>query len=131
MTFPDSATRMDGATWIDGLPEESAVVPGATLHDPNTGAVIAPMRSSSPAQVDRAVAAATAAHARGDWVAAGVGGRARLLLDWADALDKTAGEIARLDALQSGVPLAGWPGTCSARTSTRRSRSVPVSPRAR
>ncbi|MEU5345387.1 aldehyde dehydrogenase family protein [Streptomyces sp. NPDC020766] len=99
MEFPELLT------WVDGAPEESPV-PAGDLFDPNTGEVLAPNLASSPDQVERAVAAAARAHSDGDWLALGPEGRAGILLAWADRLDGLGQEIARLDALNSGVPIS-------------------------
>ncbi|GAA3877075.1 aldehyde dehydrogenase family protein [Leifsonia kafniensis] len=93
-------------TWIDGAAEPSELADDTWLHDPNTGAQLAPSRSSSTAQVDRAIAAAHAAHVDGEWLRLGVAGRAPFLLALADRLDELAAEIAELDALNSGVPIS-------------------------
>lgn len=59
MTFPAFST------WINGRAEPSQVDDRSPLHDPNTGAELAPSRSSSNEQIDRAVDSATGAHADG------------------------------------------------------------------
>lgn len=100
MTFPALAT------WIGNRPETSEIADGRSLHDPNTEVALAESRSSSPAQVDRAIAAAHAAHLDGEWLRLGVAGRAPLLLAMADALDAVAADAARLDATNSGVPIS-------------------------
>lgn len=93
-------------TWIDGAAERSELADDTWLHDPNTGAPLAPSRSSSPDQVNRAITAAHVAHVDGEWLRLGVAGRAPFLLALADRLDELAGEIAELDALNSGVPIS-------------------------
>lgn len=93
-------------TWIDGAAEPSEVADATWLHDPNTGAALAPSFSSSTDQIERAIAAAHAVHRDGDWLRLGVAGRAPYLLALADRLDELAGEIAELDALNSGVPIS-------------------------
>lgn len=100
MDFPELRT------WISGVAEPSAVDDGSWLHDPNTGETLAPSRSSSADQVDRAVSAADAAHQDGSWHRLGIAGRAPYLLALANELDQLAEEIARLDALNSGVPIS-------------------------
>lgn len=99
MDYPDLST------WVSGGPEDSPLEDG-TIVDPNTGEVLAANRASSLEQVDRAVAAAHAEHADGAWFGLGPTGRAEILLAWADWLDAHADAIARLDALNSGVPIA-------------------------
>ncbi len=56
-------------SWIGGASEPSAeALPAAQdLHDPNTGERFAENRSASAEQLDRAIAAATAAHEDGRW----------------------------------------------------------------
>lgn len=63
MTFPALST------WINNRAERSQVDDRSPLHDPNTGAELAPSRSSSSEQIDRAVDAAAGAQADGHWLA--------------------------------------------------------------
>jgi betaine-aldehyde dehydrogenase len=93
-------------TWIGGRREPSAVDESATLDDPNSGAPLQAVRSSSPEQVERAIAAAHRAHALGVWSGLGLAGRAEKLRVVADAIDALAERIAVLDALNSGVPIS-------------------------
>ncbi|MFF1946322.1 aldehyde dehydrogenase family protein [Rhodococcus qingshengii] len=100
MTFPTLST------WIGSQREDSACEDHDWLRDPNSGEALTPNRSSSPEQVDRAVDAATRAHTEGYWIGLGPEGRAPILRAFADELDARADEIARLDALSSGVPIS-------------------------
>ncbi len=100
MTFPALST------WINNRAERSQVDDRSPLHDPNTGTELAPSRSSSSEQIDRAVDAAAGAQADGHWLALGAEGRAPFLRALADGLDARADEIARLDAINSGVPIS-------------------------
>jgi betaine-aldehyde dehydrogenase len=93
-------------TWIGGAPESSALEEHSQLHDPNTGIAVCQSFSSSPSQVDRALAAADAAHRRGDLQRLGVEGRAERLEAFATAIDGAADQIALLEALGTGVPLS-------------------------
>lgn len=99
-TFPEPLT------WVGGAAEPSVVADEAWLHDPNDGRPLQQARSSAPEQVDRAVAAAHAAHVAAAWASAGTAGRAPALERWADLLDERAADIAVLDALNTGVPIA-------------------------
>ncbi|WP_436699792.1 aldehyde dehydrogenase family protein [Nocardioides sp. BYT-33-1] len=92
-------------TWIGGTPELSAVELDDVLHDPNTGAPLQRNRSSSPEQVERALAAAWSAHTAGAWRDLGLAGRAALLHRLADLIDEQQAAIAELDSLNSGVTL--------------------------
>ncbi|WP_448006591.1 aldehyde dehydrogenase family protein [Agromyces bauzanensis] len=93
-------------TWIDGCPEPSAVAEAGTLHDPNTGERLSAAPASSLEQVERAIGAAHAAHEAGTWRELGAEGRAPVLERFADELDALAEDIARLDAVNSGVPIS-------------------------
>ncbi|MBL5973139.1 MAG: aldehyde dehydrogenase family protein [Candidatus Leucobacter sulfamidivorax] len=95
-------------SWIGGASEPSAeALPAAQdLHDPNTGERFAENRSASAEQLDRAIAAATAAHEDGRWSGLGAEGRAEVLGRFAAELDGIAERVARLDALNSGVPIS-------------------------
>ncbi len=95
--------------------------------DPSTGAVVAEAPDASAADVERAVAAAAAAQPA--WEALGVRGRALHVERFAQLLAARAEEVALLDAVDSGNPLASmrrdmriaadylrfWPGFAVAR----------------
>ncbi|WP_431785121.1 aldehyde dehydrogenase family protein [Microbacterium maritypicum] len=100
MTYP--ALR----TWIGGIAEESPDSDGTWLHDPNTGEALVPSASSSLSQVGRAVAAAQEAHDDRRWRGLSPESRVERLGVLADWLDERVEDIARLDALNSGVPIA-------------------------
>lgn len=92
-------------TWIMGDSEESEVAETAKLYDPNDGRPVQAGRSSSERQVERAIAAAQRVHDEGSWQELGVEGRAKCLDVFARALDPHLGEMATLDAVNSGVPV--------------------------
>jgi betaine-aldehyde dehydrogenase len=73
------------------------------LVNPATGAVIADVPDSTPADVDAAVAAARGA-LRGDWADATPGERSALLLRWADLLEANLDELATLEVEETGKP---------------------------
>lgn len=100
MTYP--ALR----TWIGGAAEESPENDGTWLHDPNTGEALAASASSTLDQVERAVTAAREAHEDARWRGLAPERRAERLIALADWLDDRAEEIARLDAVNSGVPIS-------------------------
>lgn len=93
------------ATWVAGTSEPAPVEEDDSLADPNDGKPLQRRLSSSPDQVERALAAAATAHADGRWSDAGMKRRADVLHRFADAVDAAAEEIAVLDALNSGVPI--------------------------
>jgi acyl-CoA reductase-like NAD-dependent aldehyde dehydrogenase len=90
---------------VGGTSEPSPIGAGP-LIDPNTGDELAENRSSNLEQVARAVEAADEAHRSEVWQARAISERASVLLRWADLLDERVEEIARLDALNSGVPIS-------------------------
>lgn len=93
------------STWIGGRPEPSRAADAGDLHDPNSGEYLADSPTSSHEQVERAVAAAHAAHASSGWSELGAEGRAPYLERFAEELDAMAEQVARLDAVNSGVPI--------------------------
>lgn len=99
-------TPPSSLTWIDGCPEPSAVAAAGALYDPNTGERLAAAPASSLEQVDRTIGAADAAHETGTWRELGAAGRAPVLERFAAELDALAEDIARLDAVNSGVPIS-------------------------
>jgi 1-pyrroline dehydrogenase len=75
--------------------------------DPATGDPIAEVASSSPADVDRAVAAA--AEAFPAWAATTPGERATALWRLADRMEEHAGELGELESRNVGKPIAAVP----------------------
>ncbi len=78
---------------------------GATFEvlNPHDGSKLADVAEARPADVDRAVRAARDAFPR--WSAMPAADRGRLLLALADAIEAHAGELARLETLDTGHPL--------------------------
>jgi betaine-aldehyde dehydrogenase len=88
-----------GGQWREGSS-------GARLDcvDPTTEELLGTVPAGTDADADLAVAAAQ--DASGGWAALGWARRAALLRDLADAVDERAEELARLDALDGGNPIA-------------------------
>jgi betaine-aldehyde dehydrogenase len=102
------ATQIDTlSNFIDG---ERAPSDGPTeaILNPATGEELARAHNSTPDDVDRAARAARAAF--DGWSAATPAERAGALLALADTIDDHAEEIARLEALNAGKPLAAVTG---------------------
>jgi betaine-aldehyde dehydrogenase len=99
-----STTTAPLENFIDG--EFVAAAEGGTdaVVNPATGEEIAQVASSTPADVDRAVAAARAAFDAG-WSTATPGERSLALLKLADAIEERADEIAQLEAANAGKPI--------------------------
>jgi len=77
----------------------------ATL-DPSTGREIATVAQAGAEDVARAVAAARAAFEEGKWATMPATGRERLIHALADAIDEHADELAELESLDNGKPVA-------------------------
>jgi betaine-aldehyde dehydrogenase len=93
-------------TWIAGVAEPSEIVDGQMLLDPNTGGQLQASRTSSPEQLERAIAAADEAHRDGRWRALSADERAAVLDRFADELRELGDDIACADAINSGVPIS-------------------------
>ena len=87
--------------WVDVLGDEMIAV-----FDPATGLEIARVQAAGRADVDRAVKAARAAFDCGPWPRMPAAERARHMLRLADAIDAAAPDIAYLETLDNGMPLA-------------------------
>lgn len=95
---------VDGA-FVDALD-------GATFDSlaPATGRPIAAVAACSQADVDRAVAAARAAFDRGDWSRTDPGERKQVMLRFADLIEANADELALVEAVDAGKPIADCRG---------------------
>jgi aldehyde dehydrogenase (NAD+) len=74
--------------------------------NPASGEVIAHVAEAEAADVDKAVAAARNALERGPWHTTSATERGRLMNRLADLIEQNADEIARLETLDNGMPLA-------------------------
>lgn len=106
------------------MPTEAAAPPKAYMHQidgkqlsasdgrvierrsPGHGFAVSTYSRGSAADVDAAVAAAHRAFENGPWPSMKAGERSRVLLRAADLIESRAEQIARLDALESGKPIA-------------------------
>lgn len=93
-------------TWIAGAAETSDVELSDELFDPNTSEPLQQLRASSTVQADRAIDAATRVHSSGEWRLLSARDRAAGLESFAVQLESIVEEVARLDAINSGVPIA-------------------------
>jgi aldehyde dehydrogenase (NAD+) len=71
--------------------------------NPHDGSVLANVAEATPADVDRAVEAASAAFPA--WARLGAASRGRLLLKLADRIEEQADELATLESLDTGHPI--------------------------
>lgn len=92
----------------EGLLAAISVADGAPVTDPATDEVIAYAPIATPADLDAAVAAAQAAQPA--WEALGHARRSEILIEAADAVDRSAAALAELISREQGKPLNG-PGS--------------------
>jgi acyl-CoA reductase-like NAD-dependent aldehyde dehydrogenase len=93
--------------WIDGehvLREEHATL--LPVIDPATRSVIAELVEDDRDMVDRAVMAARRAYASRTWSDVSVADRQGTLRRIADLIDREADELARLEVVQTGIPVS-------------------------
>jgi len=74
--------------------------------NPATGSVLAAVASGGPADVDRAVAAARRAFEQRSWADMNPHDRTLVLLRIADAIEANSEELATLESLDGGIPIA-------------------------
>ncbi|MCR1786145.1 aldehyde dehydrogenase [Nocardioides carbamazepini] len=92
--------------WIGGRFVDGATGSRAPTVDPATGAVLARVAQADAADVDDAVAAARRAFEDGRWRKQAPGDRKAVLLRLADLVRGHADELALLDTLDGGKPIA-------------------------
>ena len=73
---------------------------------PGTGKLLAKVAACGPEDVDRAVRAARAAFEAGTWSEAAPADRKKILFRFAELIEANAAEIARLDSIDAGKPIA-------------------------
>ena len=85
-------------------------------RNPATGEVIAAIQEATSLDVDLAVEAARAALNDRRWTGLSADARARVLWRYADLLERDAAELARLEVLNNGMPIAfaNWMVSASA-----------------
>ncbi|WP_223622419.1 aldehyde dehydrogenase family protein [Microbacterium sp. EST19A] len=102
-TIPSSTpTRL----FIDGAFADAHDGTTFETFAPSTGELLAEVASGGAADIDRAVAAARSAFDRGEWSRAAPSERKDVLLAVADALEAHSEELALLDAVEAGKPIA-------------------------
>jgi phenylacetaldehyde dehydrogenase len=94
-----------GGEWVDAASGETF-----ETVDPTTERALASVASGDAADVDRAVAAARRAFEEPAWRGMNPHQRTRLLLAIADKIEEHAEDLAELDALDNGTPIAGTRG---------------------
>ena len=98
-------THLIDGQWVAGEGGERL-----TIIDPSEDRIIGYAHAGTPAEIDRAVRAAHAAFTSGPWSRIGPSARAGLILKLADLVEKHAEELAWLETLNTGKPLASARG---------------------
>lgn len=96
-----AALNFIGGQWL-----ADAQAPRRAVHDPATEQVIGDIPCSTAATVDAAVQAAKAAFANPTWAALPPIAREGLLHRLANLIDEHAGELAAIESLDNGKPIA-------------------------
>jgi acyl-CoA reductase-like NAD-dependent aldehyde dehydrogenase len=91
---------------IDGKHRDAADGRIIERRSPGHGFAVSSYPRAGAAEVEAAVAAAHRAFESGPWPKMRAGERSRILLKAADLIEASAEEIARLDVLESGKPIA-------------------------
>jgi acyl-CoA reductase-like NAD-dependent aldehyde dehydrogenase len=100
------ALRLDPRPWIGGRRVEAQATGAFASDNPATGAVVAELPACGAADIDAAVRSARDAFDRGDWSERSPRDRAKKLHAFADAIARRARELALLDTLEMGMPIA-------------------------
>ena len=98
--------RPEGRAFIDGAYVDAVCGETFDSVDPATGAVLGKVASGGAADVDRAVAAARRAFESGVWSRMSPTDRGRRLVCFAELMERNAEELALLETLDMGKPIA-------------------------
>ncbi|NIF56025.1 aldehyde dehydrogenase family protein [Burkholderia sp. Ax-1724] len=90
-----------GGRWVDAQSGNTFEV-----FDPGTGEVVARVAEGDAADIDLAVRAARRAFESGDWAKMKPSDRTRLMFRFADLLEHYGDELAEIEAVDNGKPLA-------------------------
>ena len=94
------------ALFVDGKWVTSSDDSTLPVFDPATGKAVASITDAGPGDVDLAVAAARRAFDDGRWTKIAPVERQRIMLTLADLIDRDSDELAELEAVDNGKPLA-------------------------
>ena len=98
------------ALFIDGEWVPSTADATIAVYDPSTGRQIATIADATPDDIDRAVAVARRAFDDGRWTGLSPYQRERLIHGLADLIEQHAAELAELESIDNGKPLASSAG---------------------
>lgn len=97
--------KFDARPWINGCRIDAGVVDHFASFNPASGAHIVDLPSCGAVEIDAAVIAARRAFELGSWANLSPRARARVLMNFADAIERNADELALLDTLEMGMPI--------------------------
>jgi gamma-glutamyl-gamma-aminobutyraldehyde dehydrogenase len=97
---------IEGRAWIDGAYCAAQDAQTYACTSPIDGRMLAEIAHCRAADVDRAVKAARGAFERGVWRAQSPRARKAVLLRWAELVRENADELALLETLDTGKPIA-------------------------
>ena len=106
-TIWPEATIPEVKSWIDGKPSDSG---GRTIDlvDPATGSCVSTLHAATKADIDTAVSSSRGAFSQ--WSQTSPSRRAALLREMANIIDRRSDEISRLEAIDTGTPIAQLKG---------------------
>lgn len=104
------ALHIEGRAFIDGRYVDAQSGAIFCAYSPIDGAPLAAVAQCANADVDRAVVAARRSFEGGDWCALAARERKAVLLKWAALLESHSEELALLESLDSGKPIADTTG---------------------
>lgn len=102
--------RIEGRAFIDGAYVDARSRETFCTYSPIDGSPLAPVALCASADVDLAVAAARRSFEAGTWSGLAPGERKAVLLEWAALLEAHTDELALLESLDSGKPIADTTG---------------------
>lgn len=100
------AISFDVRPWINGRRIEASTTEHFATFNPANGTRIADLPACGAAEIDSAVSAARVAFEQGAWANLSPRARARILMNFADAIERNADELALLDTLEMGMPIS-------------------------
>ncbi len=96
----------DVRPWINGRRIEASATEHFATFNPANGMRLADLPACGTTEINAAVSAARAAFERGVWANLSPRARARILMNFADAIERNADELALLDTLEMGMPIS-------------------------
>jgi acyl-CoA reductase-like NAD-dependent aldehyde dehydrogenase len=105
-TAEEARKRIETRLFIDGAYVDAIAGGRFQTINPASGEVIAEMSEGMPEDIDRAVASAKAAFKSGCWSRMAPRDRMEVLYSFARLIDEHAGELAVLETLDMGKPIA-------------------------